>query len=126
MTRISMLAGVAAALMISGAAMAQTTGPATGAQADQPNVPLKSTTPDGTPYSDSGSGLPSDPGNMPRMHASPNAAQHGADSAAQTDDGTTIDQCKAMSSDQMANDPTCAKMMKKHPTMMNGADTPPK
>ena len=127
MTRNSILAGVAAVLLIGGSAMAQPTNPPTGAQADNPNVPLKSTNPDGTPYSDTGSGLPADPSNMPRMNRSPSASQNGSDSAAQTpSEAKTIDQCKAMSASDMASDPTCAKLMKKHPTMMNGGDTPPK
>jgi hypothetical protein len=128
MIRITVLAGLTAAFAMCAAAAAQTTGGPDAVPTAAAKQPLGSTTPSGTPYSESGSALPSDPSDTSRMNSSANAAQHGADSAAQTrdsSDAAAIDRCKAMPSDAMMKDRACAKLMKKHPTMMNGADSSP-
>jgi hypothetical protein len=128
MIKLSVAAGVAVAFVMGAVSMAQTTGGPSAAPSDEATQPLGSTTPSGTPYSDSGGGLPRDPTDTPRMNASPNAGQHGADSAAQTDDrsdAAKIDKCKSMSSEAMSQNATCKAMMKKHPTMMNGGDSAP-
>jgi hypothetical protein len=60
---------------------------------------------------------------MPPM----NAARHGSDSAAQTMDKSEtarINKCKLMSHDAMMKDAGCVSLMKKHPTMMNGGESP--
>jgi len=127
----SIIAGAVGAFLISAAATAQTpsgSGP-TPPPTDQATQPLTSTTPSGTPYADSSSGLPEDPGDMPnmngpRMSGSTSAAQHGADSAAQTpgdSDAQRIEQCKMLPNDQMLKNATCAALARKHPTMLNGA-----
>jgi hypothetical protein len=127
----SLFASAAVALMLTSAAAAQTPGGANAAPptpTDQATQPVGSTTQDGRPYSDSGSGLPADPSDMPRMNGSSNAAQHGSDSAAQTPsdaDAAQIQQCKAMPNDQMMRNATCAALARKHPTMMNGGAPDP-
>jgi hypothetical protein len=123
----SLLAGAAAACLFGAVAVAQTSSPPAPAPtqpSDQATQPLNSTTPAGTPYSDSGSGLPPDPSDMPAM----SAGKHGSDTAAHTMDrseAAQIDRCKAMTSDQMMKDKTCAALAKKHPTMMNGEAAEP-
>jgi hypothetical protein len=101
-------AGLAALFTFDGSALAQAAAP---------------TTPSAmSPYSASGSGLPQDPVDMSRRRASPDARQHGSDSAAQTQgsfEEKAIAHCKAMPAAQAIRDPTCAALMKKHPTMLN-------
>jgi hypothetical protein len=128
MIKLATLAGVAAIFAMTAAAAAQTTAGSSAAPSDEATQPLGSTTPSGRPYSDSGSGLPRDLSEAPPMNAPSNAAQHGADSAAQThdeSDAAKIDRCKAMPGEAMTKDAACKAMMKKHPTMMNGGDSAP-
>lgn len=125
MIKLAAWAGVAAAMAMTTASVAQTTSQPSGPPSDEATQPLGSHTPSGRPYSDSGSGLP--PASPP-MDASSNAAQHGSDSAAQTPDASDaakIDRCKAMPADAMAKNASCKAMMKRHPTMMNGGDSAP-
>ena len=122
MNKTTVMAGVAAAFLMSAVSVAQTTSGPSAAPSDVAKQPLASATPSGTPYSDS------DSSNTP-MNSSPNAAQHGSDSAARTpdaSDATTADQCKAMSSETMMKDATCAQMAKKHPTLKNSGDGAPR
>ncbi len=127
----TLLAGAAAAMLVSAAAHAASAQTPAAAPppppSDQATQPMTSTTPSGTPYSDSGSGLPPDPSDMPRAHNSNSAAQHASDSAAQTgdNDARQIEQCKAMPNDQMMKNGNCAALAKKHPTMMNGGANQP-
>ena len=120
----TVLAGVTAALLLSGASFAQPADQA--APGDAAMQPLGSPTRAGTPYSDSGGGLPRDPSNVP-MNSSRSAGQHGYDSAARTSDmrgAKRMERCRAMSHDAMMEDSTCRAMMKNHPDMMNDGMAP--
>jgi hypothetical protein len=104
--KLSVSAGLAAAILFSSAPLAQTTSPPSSTMAPPTDLPAQ------PPASYSGTGLPGSDwtDDQKAVRFPRNAPQNGTNASAHT--GKTLAQCQAMPQDQRKVDPDCLKAMK--------------